>query len=72
MNTINKFFLVVALLAVICLSPGVSGGFFFDDVGSLIEMGEGSGLNSWNSFWQYVLGGTAGPGGVPLRYLHLH
>lgn len=66
MNTINKFFLVVALLAVICLSPGVSGGFFFDDVGSLIEMGEGSGLNSWNSFWQYVLGGTAGPGGRPV------
>lgn len=69
MQAIIKYFWIMVFsgcLITLCLAPGVSGAFYFDDYGTLVGLGEGVGINSWGAFWQFVLGSETGPGGRPI------
>lgn len=46
--------------------PGLHGGFLFDDMPNLSELGTRGGVESWESFKGFVLHGSAGPLGRPL------
>jgi tetratricopeptide (TPR) repeat protein len=47
-------------------SPGLSGGFLFDDYPNLQEMGDYGGVNDWDSFSAFVFNGHSGPLGRPI------
>lgn len=49
--------------------PGLSGPFVFDDFATLEPLGSFGGINDWESFKSYVLGGTAGPTRRPLALI---
>ena len=61
----------VTLLAVIlacCFiyTPGLSGGFLFDDYPNLEDLGNYGGITNWESLKVFVLGGWSGPTGRPI------
>lgn len=49
--------------------PGLAGPFVLDDFKSLAELGNFGGVDDWESFKAFVLGGHAGPTGRPLALL---
>ena len=59
----------VALLAWISYSPGLSGGFLFDDFVNLDALGKTGRIDNWPGFWRYITSGTADPTGRPLALL---
>ena len=65
------FAIWVLLLLVVALVywPGLSGPFLFDDYGTLAALGNLGGVNNWETFKAYVLGGFTGPTGRPLALL---
>ncbi len=57
------------LLLLLCwavYSPGMSGGFLFDDFPNLSKMGQYGEVSNWNEFRSFVFGGFAGPLGRPV------
>jgi tetratricopeptide (TPR) repeat protein len=63
-----------ALLAIVVLawwaySPGVNGGFLFDDFGNLPALGATGPIDNAAAFWRYVTSGSADPTGRPLALL---
>lgn len=58
------FFILIATYFV--YSPGLSGGFLFDDYPNLQHLGDLGGVVDWDTFRAYVLSGFAGPTGRPL------
>lgn len=56
-------------LAWLVLSPGLSGGFQFDDFVNLDALGNDGRVDNWATFWRYITSGTADPGGRPLSLL---
>ena len=59
------FGLLIGLAWVVHL-PGLQGGFLFDDMPNLSELGARGGIESWESFKSFVFHGAAGPLGRPL------
>ena len=63
-----------ALIAVLALTvliywPGLSGPLLLDDVVNLQALGEGGGVNDWNSLLRYVFGNGSGVLGRPVSML---
>ncbi|MDN5924088.1 MAG: hypothetical protein L0H70_03710, partial [Xanthomonadales bacterium] len=50
-------------------TPGLSGGFQFDDFGNLPALGASGPVDTWATFWRYISSGTADPTGRPLALL---
>ncbi|MEO5376598.1 MAG: tetratricopeptide repeat protein [Magnetococcus sp. DMHC-6] len=51
------------------LWPGLNGGFILDDLVNLPEIERLGGVESWNHFVRFILGGVSGPSGRPLALL---
>lgn len=50
-------------------SPGLQGGFLFDDFVNLDALGATGPIDDWPTFWRYITSGTADPIGRPLSLL---
>lgn len=59
-------FLAVLLLAYVCLRPGLTGGFLFDDAPNLQDLSAYGGVTDWGTFRAFVFGGWSGPTGRPI------
>jgi hypothetical protein len=59
----------IVLLASWTYTPGLHGGFLFDDFANLPALGDGGPIDRWPTFWRYVTSGTADPTGRPLTLL---
>lgn len=59
------FWLTIGLTWAIYL-PGLHGGFLFDDMPNLSELGTRGGIENWESFKSFVFHGAAGPLGRPI------
>lgn len=57
---------LLLLLGLAVYSPGLSGGFLFDDFPNLSKMGQYGEVRGWNEFRSFVFGGFAGPLGRPV------
>jgi hypothetical protein len=57
---------LIAVLAYWVYSPGLSGGFLFDDYPNLEDMGNLGGVTSWETFRAFVFNGWSGPTGRPI------
>lgn len=58
--------LAVLLLAYVCLEPGLTGGFLFDDAPNLQDLSAYGGVTNWETFRAFVFGGWSGPSGRPI------
>lgn len=58
--------LAVLLLAYVCLKPGLTGGFLFDDAPNLQDLSAYGGVTDWGTFRAFVFGGWSGPTGRPI------
>lgn len=65
--TISLFF--VLLLVVLVYFPGLKGGFLFDDISNLGEMGKYGDLHRWENAEKFVSNGIAGPTGRPISLM---
>jgi len=50
-------------------SPGLGGGFQFDDFANLPVLGVTGPTDNWPAFWRFITSGTADPTGRPLTLL---
>lgn len=71
---LRKHLLLLGLLIVLLLtgwtySPGLHGGFLFDDFANLPALGAQGPVDNWSVFWRYITSGTADPTGRPLTLL---
>lgn len=66
---IGAAWLCVSLLAVAAYWPGLSGPFVLDDFTTIAQLGNLGGVDNWETFNAFVLGGTAGPTGRPVALL---
>lgn len=60
---------LLCVLILVCYWGGTSGGFVFDDIASLVQLGNYKSIDSVEKLKAYVLGGTTGPGGRPVALL---
>lgn len=58
--------LCVYVLAFLAYWPGLAGPFLFDDYPNLSMLGAQGGVDDWQTFWSFVLGGFSGPTGRPV------
>lgn len=58
--------LAVLLLAYVCLKPGLTGGFLFDDAPNLQDLSAYGGVTDRGTFRAFVFGGWSGPTGRPI------
>ncbi len=56
-------------LALWVSAPALDGGFLFDDIPNLSDLGAYGGVEDWGTFKAFVLGGFSGPTGRPLAML---
>jgi protein O-mannosyl-transferase len=56
-------------LAWLVYSPGLSGGYLFDDSANLDALGSTGPIDTWASFLRYITSGVADPTGRPLTLL---
>lgn len=56
----------ILVFACFIYSPGISGGFLFDDYPNLQHLGDLGGVVDWETFKSYVFSGFSGPTGRPL------
>ncbi len=56
-------------LTLICYWPGLQGGFLFDDIPNLQDLGAYGGVVDWESLTSFVRGGWSGPTGRPLSLM---
>lgn len=59
----------ILLLAWASYSPGLSGGFLFDDFVNLDALGKRGPVDDWPAFFRYITSGAADPTGRPLALL---
>jgi tetratricopeptide (TPR) repeat protein len=57
------------LIAWWAYSPGLHGGFLFDDFANLPALGGDGPIRTWAVFWRYITSGVADPTGRPLTLL---
>ena len=60
------FFCAVLALTFLVYTPGLRGGYLFDDEPNLFSMGAHGGVASWEAFRAFVFQGHSGPLGRPL------
>lgn len=60
---------LVLALAWLVYWPGLAGDFLFDDYSNLALLGMYGHIDSWQTFWLYLLSGFSGPTGRPLAHL---
>jgi len=58
--------LLIMGLAVFCYSPGLKGGFLFDDFPNLSDLSAYGGVVDWETFKSFVFNGWSGPSGRPV------
>src|SRR5690606_12375388 len=56
-------------LSWVAYTPGLSGGFLFDDFANLPAVGAYGSVDDWPTFWRYLTSGSADPTGRPLSLL---
>lgn len=61
-------FLLALLATYVIYSPGLSGGFVFDDFSNLQILGKQGAVDSWETFQHYLSSGFSGPTGRPISY----
>lgn len=61
--------ILLVVLTWIACSPGLHGGFLFDDFGNLPALGTTGPIDTWPTFWRYITSGIADPTGRPLTLL---
>ena len=68
LKNIAPSILLIILLVIVYLvySPGLTGGFLFDDYPNLQDMGDYGGIKDWESFKSFVFNGHSGPLGRPV------
>jgi protein O-mannosyl-transferase len=65
-------YLLLGVTVFICLiiySPGLTGGFIFDDFANLSKLGDYNGVRNLETFLLFVTNGFAGPTGRPISLL---
>ena len=60
------FFLVLLISTWLVYSPGLQGGFLFDDYPNLESLGSYGGVVDWETFKNFTLNGISGPLGRPI------
>jgi hypothetical protein len=60
---------LLLLLAWVIYSPGLRGGFLFDDFANLPSLGAQGPIDNWPAFWRYITSGHADPTGRPVAML---
>ncbi len=60
---------IVCIMVVACYWAGTSGGFVFDDMASLPQLGYHNKIDSLEKLKAFVFGGITGPGGRPVALL---
>jgi tetratricopeptide (TPR) repeat protein len=60
---------VLLAVAWLAYSPGLSGGFLFDDFVNLTALGASGAVDDAQTFWRYITSGNADPTGRPLALL---
>lgn len=61
--------LFILLLTVSVYSPGLKGGFLFDDISNLGEISKYGDMHQWDNVRKFVLNGIAGPTHRPIALL---
>ena len=61
--------LLLLVAAVFAYAPGLGGPFLFDDFPVFGQLGRYGGIDDWETFRAFVLGGTSGPTGRPVAML---
>ena len=61
--------LLLLTAAYISYTPGLTGGFLFDDFVNLDAIGATGPVDNWATFFRYISSGTADPTGRPLALL---
>lgn len=56
-------------LTVLVYSPGLKGGFLFDDLPNLGQMNQYGDMHHWDNIQKFVSSGTSGPTGRPVSLL---
>jgi len=57
---------IILVIVYFVYSPGMTGGFLFDDYPNLEAMGHLGGVTNWETFKAFVLSGWSGPSGRPV------
>jgi len=70
-NDLQKWFPALFLFLILIVSysvysPGIKGGFLFDDYANLQDMGDYGGVRDWETFKAFVFTGYSGPLGRPI------
>lgn len=66
----SKLLLFIVCIAVVaCYWAGTTGGFIFDDIASLSQLGYHNKIDTFEKLGTYVFGGVTGPGGRPVALL---
>lgn len=60
---------LILILTVLVYSPGLKGGFIFDDIPNLGQMNQYGDMHHWDNIQKFVSSGTAGPTGRPVSLL---
>lgn len=60
---------LILILTVLVYSPGLKGGFIFDDLPNLGQMNQYGDMHDWDNIKKFVSSGTAGPTGRPVSLL---
>jgi hypothetical protein len=60
---------LLSALVLVIYTPGLYGGFLFDDYANLPALGETGPIVHWATFWRYITSGHADPTGRPLALL---
>ncbi|MFZ7791928.1 hypothetical protein [Acinetobacter lwoffii] len=60
---------LILILTVLVYSPGLKGGFIFDDLPNLGQINQYGDMHHWDNIQKFVSNGTAGPTGRPVSLL---
>lgn len=60
---------LILILTVLVYSPGLKGGFIFDDIPNLGQMNQYGDMHHWDNIQKFVSSGTSGPTGRPVSLL---